>query len=186
MFTKSLVAVTAAVSVVAVPAGAATKSHRSHKPPTLCERAYTERMQVIHRHGKRAPGRNVCRYGVKTKGKAARHTTLRERIAYLSALKRMNTTIPFLVPGPPRVAPAGTATPRAGGPFAAIRACESGGNYSANTGNGFYGAYQFDQGTWNSVGGTGNPANASPAEQDKRAAILYAQRGSSPWPVCGR
>jgi hypothetical protein len=68
----------------------------------------------------------------------------------------------------------------------AIAACESGGNYSANTGNGFYGAYQFTQPTWESVGGTGNPAAASPAEQDRRAAMLYAQQGSSPWPVCGQ
>ena len=68
----------------------------------------------------------------------------------------------------------------------AIAACESGGNYSTNTGNGFYGAYQFTQETWASVGGTGNPAAASPAEQDKRAAMLYAQSGSSPWPVCGQ
>ena len=68
----------------------------------------------------------------------------------------------------------------------AIAACESGGNYSANTGNGFYGAYQFTQETWASVGGTGNPAAASPAEQDARAAQLYAQSGSTPWPVCGQ
>jgi hypothetical protein len=68
----------------------------------------------------------------------------------------------------------------------AIAACESGGDYSANTGNGFYGAYQFTQQTWASVGGTGNPAAASPAEQDARAAQLYAQSGSSPWPVCGQ
>ena len=68
----------------------------------------------------------------------------------------------------------------------AIAACESGGDYSTNTGNGFYGAYQFTQSTWASVGGTGNPADASPAEQDRRAAMLYAQAGSTPWPVCGR
>jgi hypothetical protein len=36
------------------------------------------------------------------------------------------------------------------------------------------------------VGGTGNPAQASEAEQDQRAAALYAQAGPSPWPVCGR
>jgi len=68
----------------------------------------------------------------------------------------------------------------------AIAACESGGNYSADTGNGFFGAYQFTQSTWASVGGTGNPAAASPAEQDRRAAMLYAQQGTSPWPVCGQ
>lgn len=68
----------------------------------------------------------------------------------------------------------------------AIVACESGGNYATDTGNGFYGAYQFTQGTWESVGGTGNPAKASRAEQDKRAGQLYAREGASPWPVCGR
>ena len=73
----------------------------------------------------------------------------------------------------------------AGGNLASIRACESGGNYSTNTGNGFYGAYQFDQQTWNSVGGSGNPANASPSEQDSRAQALIGQRGTSPWPNCG-
>lgn len=74
----------------------------------------------------------------------------------------------------------------AGGQLASIRACESGGNYSTNTGNGFYGAYQFTQQSWEAVGGTGNPAAASPAEQDKRAAMLMAQSGSGNWPVCGR
>ena len=81
-------------------------------------------------------------------------------------------------------ATAGAST--AAGHMQAIAACESGGDYSANTGNGFFGAYQFTQSTWESVGGTGNPAAASPAEQDRRAAMLYAQQGSSPWPVCGR
>jgi hypothetical protein len=79
-------------------------------------------------------------------------------------------------------APASTASPN----LQAIAACESGGNPSTNTGNGFYGKYQFTQSTWASVGGAGNPAAASEAEQDRRAAMLYAQQGSSPWPVCGR
>jgi Transglycosylase-like domain len=68
----------------------------------------------------------------------------------------------------------------------AIAACESGGTPSTNTGNGFYGKYQFTQETWQSVGGTGNPAAASEAVQDRRAAALYAQSGGSPWPVCGQ
>jgi hypothetical protein len=79
-------------------------------------------------------------------------------------------------------AAASTASPN----LEAIAACESGGDPSANTGNGFYGKFQFTQQTWESVGGTGNPAAASEAEQNKRAAMLYAQQGSSPWPVCGR
>ena len=68
----------------------------------------------------------------------------------------------------------------------AIAACESGGNPSTDTGNGFYGKYQFTQETWQAVGGTGNPAAAPEAEQDRRAAQLYAQAGPSQWPVCGR
>jgi hypothetical protein len=68
----------------------------------------------------------------------------------------------------------------------AIAQCESGGDPTTDSGNGFYGKYQFDLQTWQSVGGTGNPAQASEAEQDQRAAALYAQAGSSPWPVCGR
>jgi hypothetical protein len=76
--------------------------------------------------------------------------------------------------------------PAASPALEAIAACESGGNPAADTGNGFYGKYQFDLGTWQSVGGTGNPAQASEAEQDRRAATLYARAGASPWPVCGR
>lgn len=72
------------------------------------------------------------------------------------------------------------------GALASIRACESGGDYQAVDASGtYYGAYQFDFQTWGSVGGSGSPAAASPAEQDYRAALLYSQRGSSPWPVCG-
>ncbi len=68
----------------------------------------------------------------------------------------------------------------------AIGACESGGDPTAVSSDGSYrGKYQFDYGTWASVGGTGDPAAASEAEQDYRAALLYARSGSSPWPVCG-
>ena len=65
--------------------------------------------------------------------------------------------------------------------WANIRQCESGGNYSINTGNGYYGAYQFDLGTWRSVGGSGRPSDASPAEQDARALALWRSRGWAPW-----
>ena len=68
----------------------------------------------------------------------------------------------------------------------AIGACESGGDPTAVSADGSYrGKYQFDYGTWEAVGGSGDPAAASEAEQDYRAALLYAQSGSSPWPVCG-
>lgn len=67
-----------------------------------------------------------------------------------------------------------------------IAACESGGDPTAVSSDGSYrGKYQFDYGTWESVGGSGDPAAAPEAEQDYRAALLYSQSGSSPWPVCG-
>ena len=67
-----------------------------------------------------------------------------------------------------------------------IASCESGGDPTAISSDGSYrGKYQFDFGTWESVGGSGDPAAAPESEQDYRAALLYAQTGSSPWPVCG-
>lgn len=67
-----------------------------------------------------------------------------------------------------------------------IASCESGGDPTAVSSDGGYrGKYQFDYGTWEAVGGTGDPAAAAEDEQDYRAALLYSQSGSSPWPVCG-
>ena len=86
--------------------------------------------------------------------------------------------------GSARASPASKARRLAG--VQAIAACESGGNPWTDTGNGFYGKYQFTQETWQAIGGTGNPAAAPEAEQDRRAAQLYAQAGPSQWPVCGR
>lgn len=72
-----------------------------------------------------------------------------------------------------------------GGTLASIRACESGGDYGAVSPDGqYHGAYQFDQSTWESVGGSGSPSNASVAEQDQRAQMLYDSRKRAPWPNC--
>jgi len=72
------------------------------------------------------------------------------------------------------------------GAWAKVAECESSGNPLAVNPAGYYGLFQFDLQTWRSVGGSGNPINASAAEQLARAKKLYAQRGASPWPVCGR
>ena len=66
-----------------------------------------------------------------------------------------------------------------------LRTCESSNNYRINTGNGYYGAYQFNLATWRSVGGTGYPNQASAAEQDARALELYRLRGWQPWTCAG-
>ena len=71
--------------------------------------------------------------------------------------------------------------------LARIAQCESGGDPTAVSADGrYFGKYQFRKATWRAVGGTGNPAAAPEAEQDRRAAILYRREGTSPWPVCGR
>jgi hypothetical protein len=68
----------------------------------------------------------------------------------------------------------------------ALRMCESGGNYGINTGNGYYGAYQFSVSTWRSLGYAGYPQQASPATQDAAVRKLYARTGWSSWPMCGQ
>jgi hypothetical protein len=73
------------------------------------------------------------------------------------------------------------------GALQSIAACESGGDPHAIGGGGaFRGKYQFTYSTWAAVGGSGDPAAAPEAEQDRRAAMLYAQAGPGQWPVCGR
>lgn len=71
-----------------------------------------------------------------------------------------------------------------GGAWDRIAACESGGNWSTNTGNGYYGGLQFSQSSWNAVGGQGLPSQASKEEQIKRAEMLQARQGWGAWPVC--
>lgn len=57
--------------------------------------------------------------------------------------------------------------------------------YTANTGNGFYGRYQFTMSSWRAVGGRGMPHQAAPIEQDVRAVRLLWKQGRGAWPVCG-
>lgn len=68
----------------------------------------------------------------------------------------------------------------------ALARCESGGNPRAVNPAGYYGLYQFNVATWRGVGGSGLPHHASAGEQTYRAKLLYASRGRSPWPTCGR
>ncbi len=72
------------------------------------------------------------------------------------------------------------------GAWERLRFCESGGVYTTNSRNGFYGAYQFDLQTWRSMGGIGLPSAAPYWEQDLRAKALFQARGAQPWPECGR
>lgn len=70
--------------------------------------------------------------------------------------------------------------------WAALAACESGGDPTIVSSNGlWFGLYQFTIGTWQGVGGTGLPTEASAEEQTMRAQILYSRAGDGPWPNCG-
>jgi LysM repeat protein len=64
--------------------------------------------------------------------------------------------------------------------------CESGGNWSTNTGNGFYGGLQFTQSSWRAAGGSGSPQNASRSEQIRVAQNLQQMQGWGAWPTCSR
>lgn len=158
------------------------------------------RTKTIKLHGKRAPGcdlvRNQCE-DKKANGKNVRKyfNTMRTLISPPPVIATVTPSVDesyqapatTVTPSTPSPAPANTAAPSTGGSLDAIAKCESGGNPSAVSPSGQYrGKYQFDHQTWSSVGGSGDPAAASEAEQDKRAAMLYAQRGAQPWPVCGR
>ncbi|MFD6165004.1 MULTISPECIES: transglycosylase family protein [Oerskovia] len=86
----------------------------------------------------------------------------------------------------PAAAPAPAASSVGGDVWAALAKCESGGNPATNTGNGYYGLYQFSASTWRAMGGSGLPSDASAAEQTQRAQALQARSGWGQWPACAR
>ncbi|MFH5227812.1 transglycosylase family protein [Antrihabitans spumae] len=79
----------------------------------------------------------------------------------------------------------GTASAASSSQWDAVAACESGGNWSTNTGNGYYGGLQFSPSTWTANGGTGSPHTASKEEQIRVAENTLASQGPGAWPVCG-
>jgi hypothetical protein len=94
------------------------------------------------------------------------------------------TTTPSTV-APAAVAPVPATAPSTG-VWAELRQCESGGDYSIDTGNGYYGAYQFSAATWHGLGYPGLPNQAPPAVQDQAAARLQARSGWGQWPECSQ
>lgn len=176
--------------VVAVAlAGFMATTHSASASPTLRQTYTWLYHQAQREQGTRAPGRNIVRWGLRNGHRpTARH--LRASIAVLERMVAPPTIADVTIPST-AVATIATATPTAapttagaGGLAACIRQRESGGDYSTNTGNGYYGAYQFDQSTWEAAGGSGNPASASPAEQDAAFQRWYAGHPSA-WPVTG-
>ena len=87
-------------------------------------------------------------------------------------------------PAPAPAPPTSTGYQDAGGVWLQLRDCESSDNYAENTGNGFYGAYQFSQATWTGLGYPGRPDLESHQMQDQAAMRLQAASGWSQWPAC--
>jgi hypothetical protein len=109
--------------------------------------------------------------------------------AYLGAVARERDAVrAYLAARAPRPTPPPAPAPRPvpTDPWSALRQCESSGNYAENTGNGYYGAYQFTAGTWAALGLSGLPSAAPPAVQDQAAQELQARRGWGQWPSCAR
>jgi hypothetical protein len=82
-----------------------------------------------------------------------------------------------------------TPTPAPAHDWNAVAQCESGGNWSINTGNGYYGGLQFSESTWVAYGGGAYAPRAdlaSPSQQIAIAEKVLAAQGAGAWPVCGR
>jgi hypothetical protein len=169
--------VVATVGASVLVAGAPAAAH-ADPPSKALERTYLKAYAKADRAGA-GPGRNIVKSGVRRHG--------RTRDATAGELRRSLVILRRMVAPPPATTAAAPATGAvAGGSLASIAACESGGDPGAVSADGTYrGKYQFDYQTWQSVGGAGDPAAASEAEQDARAQALMAQRGTSAWPVCG-
>ena len=192
MHAKTTTAMALAGVALTLPAAAAAARHSDHVPRAAARDGQMSLAVLTHRRALRADrerdrlstaATRVKRRLAATRGgefharrfhARLRHDPPGELRDRVRSLKRELAST--------RAEAAAVATPPA---LQAIAVCESGGNPAANTGNGFYGKYQFSAETWAAVGGTGNPAAASEAEQDRRAAMLYARAGASPWPVCG-
>jgi hypothetical protein len=184
---RPLFAAALAVLVMANPAQAGYRGDLTHAAKQL-------RHKVVKRHGADAAGRDIIKYGIVFTTSAHTKAIRRPKIHELRRYKRQLNRIlaPPALPqmtrqvGPPPQAPAGVQSTYSVPP-SGIAQCESGGDPTAVSADGQYrGKWQFDQQTWESVGGTGDPAAAPEAVQDKLAGKLYTQRGSAPWPVCGR
>ncbi len=127
-------------------------------------------------------------------GKQARRTVVSNRLVRepRAEIVHVGTKArPAPKPRPaPQPAPAAAAAPAPSGGhnWDAVAACESGGNWAINTGNGFYGGLQFTISTWDAYGGQSYAPRADLASRDAQIAIaekVLASQGSGAWPVCG-
>ena len=119
-------------------------------------------------------------------GKAREHVTITKANGKVRDRKVLQRTV--LTEPVKQVQKVGTAeapSVASGSVWDKIAQCESGGNWQANTGNGYYGGLQFSAATWHSVGGTGVASDFSREEQIKRAIILQQRSGWGQWSCAG-
>ena len=166
-----LVAVLMAITLLssdiftAAPAGAATVAHRPS--PVVRSTSQAKRPATAHKVRPR-PTRSRYTRSKYTRSRWARpsRSGVRQKVVKPKAVKA-------------RAVPTGDV-------WARLRQCESGGRYNINTGNGFYGAYQFHPRTWRGLGYPGLPHQAPPEMQDEAARKLQARSGWGQWPACSR
>jgi resuscitation-promoting factor RpfA len=111
-----------------------------------------------------------------------RQATVAKRATALGALGLGTAAVSALIS--PAAAHAATSSE-----WNAVAQCESGGNWSINTGNGYYGGLQFSQSTWAAYGGTAYAPRADLATQGQQIAVaekVLAGQGAGAWPVCGK
>jgi len=186
MTTKTKTALAVAGSVLAIPGtGLAAAAAHATDVPGQGALHPSGRLTLDDEHKGRLirTGVRVARHEARLRGHELREGYSRRlRDDAVSVLRDRNERLRGRIARLERRAGGSTASV----PLQAIAACESGGNPAAVGGGGQYrGKYQFSTSTWASVGGSGDPAAAPEAEQDRRAAMLYARTGASSWPVCG-
>ena len=115
-----------------------------------------------------------------TENLATREVPVNQTIAAPTAQEATSAA----TPAPKRTAAPANYAAGNGSVWDKLAACESGGNWAINTGNGYYGGLQFSLGTWKSVGGSGLPSQASREEQIMRGQMLQARSGWGQWPAC--
>lgn len=183
---KRVLAIVAAI--VCVPATAGAMGEKTHGPtprPTTCGTAYNVRVIVTKRHGSRAPGRNICRFGIryvaspkgaKRKVWKVRDAKPREKRAYLRNLRKLIAPPrPYMVTRaiPPGLAPAGTMS--AGLAPTGLAACivhyESHGDPMASNGS-HEGIGQWDANAWAKMGGLRYASHPSGASYQQQLAVL--------------
>jgi hypothetical protein len=179
---KIFLTVTLVTSVLAAPAAYAAPHQAERSVPAHSERPQRETVLLKALPIKaqiKAANRAAWMKKVRARREAQREAARAARAAARAAAAPAPTPAPET--GSTAPAPVG---PASGVDWAAIAECESGGNWSINTGNGYYGGLQFAQSTWEASGGLAYAPRADLATASEQIAVA-SRLSLSAWPVCG-